>query len=653
MVGVGSDQQEGRYRVLLVGIGNNTGPEKDSFCNCISRNYNVPFHQLRKIVNRCPVILRKNLSLRKAELLAKTFKSFGAVVSVEERRQFLPISLEFQELAPHRLALESSSLQKSQRGTWSVTGRAKNISDETLNDAWVLIQLFKDFEEFVAFEETPLPINPLPSGQASPFKVIFEGDLSLKKISIGFKNASGQPIPAVDKRKKKEWVKAEMEDERLLTSPGGPTVFEDESETTDLPGPLEKMIVEKENEILGDTPFSLEQEAGSNFGQEIRENQGDVRGISEKSISLPLEPLEKIMEPPSILVKEEDFSGVEESERALGQDDSQESNSSASRELGKEIEAASDGLELASHAGEGTEEPRMDTSVFQEATHMLKGVSEIPKEAEVEEKTDSSFSWIGYFRDAVEDFYRIPHDVFSVWFEDCRKKNEFQSSLHGLLTILVHSRFDQGNQSVGALENTRKLFRFIVQPSLLLDEIPPLEGTSFASGEVWRDLFQRALPKVHQIGKALLERNKWNVFDLEQLIQVIPHMGEQNSRRAIRWINELIPGTVEIDFSAAPITIGGGLYRVAARLGIVDPRVDYYQGRNSMAGTKIQAFAKLAFPHDPVKVEKPMRWMGGGEEQEGHCFPVQPWCEGCLFKTFCPRLYVDFDPSAKGMLVEE
>ena len=650
---VRSDPREGRYRVLLIAIGNNTEAEKDSFCHSISRNYNVPFPQLRKIVNRCPVILKKNLSFKKAELLAKTFKSFGAVVSVEERREILPVSLEFQELAPHRLALESSSLRKSQRGTWSVTGRAKNISDETLNDTWVLIQLFEDFEEFIAFEETPLPINPLPSGQTSPFKVIFEGDLSLKKISIGFKNASGQPIPAVDKRKKREWVKAEMEDERLFSSPGMPTVFEEESEAIDLPGPLKKMIVEKENEILGDTPLSLEQEAGSTFGQEIRENQGDAEGISEKSISLPLEPLEKIMESSSISGIEGDHPGTEESESASGQEDSQESTSSVSGELGKEIEAALDGLERASDEEEGTEEPRLDASVFQEATQLLKDISEIPKEAEVEEKTDSSFSWIGYFRDALETFYQTPHDVFSVWFEECRKKNEFKNSLHGLLTILVYSRFDQGNQSVAALENTRKLFRFIVQPSLLLDEIPPLDGTSFASGEVWRDLFQRAFPKVHQIGNALLERNKWNVFDLERLIQVIPHMGSQNSRMAIRWINELIPGTVEIDFSAAPITIGGSLYRVAARLGIVDPHVDYYQGRDSMADTKIQAFAIMAFPHNPVKVEKPMSWMGGGEEQGGHCFPVQPWCDGCLFKAFCPRLYLDFDPSAEGTLAEE
>jgi len=643
------DQQEGRYRVLLIGVGDNTEAKKDSFCHSISKNYNIPFPQLKKIVDRCPVILKTNLSLRKAELLAKTFKSFGALVSVEESRQIPPISVEFQELAPHRLALESSSLRKSQRGTWSVTGRAKNISDETLNDTWVLIQLFEDFEEFIAFEETPLPINPLPSGQTSPFKVIFEGDLSIKKISIGFKNASGQPIPAVDKRKKRVWVKANMEDECPLSPPGMPTVFGEKSEAADLPEPLENMIVEKENEIPGDIPLSLEQEAGPTFGHEIREKQGDAERISEESISLPLEPLEKIMGSSSILVKEDGYPGGENSERALGQEASQEFTSSLPEEMGKEIEAALDGLELASDEEEGTDESPLDASVFQEATQLLKDISESPKEAQVEEKTVPSFSWIGYFRDAVETFYQTPHDIFSIWFEECRKRGEFKNSLHGLLTILVHSRFDQGSQSNKALENTQKLFRLIAQPNLLLDEIPPLEGTSFVSGEVWRDLFQRALPKVHQIGNAILEKNKWNVFDLERLIRVIPHMGNQNSPMAIRWINELIPDVVEIDLSNAPITIGEGLYRVAARLGIVDPHLDYYQGRNSIADTKIRSFAIAAFPHNPVKVEKPMSWMGGGEERGGHCFPIQPWCDGCLFKTFCPKLYLDFNPSEKGM----
>jgi hypothetical protein len=651
-------QEEGRYRVLLIGIGGNTEEEKDTFCHHVSNNYHIPFPLLRKIVDRPPIILKKNLSFKRAEMLAKTFKSFGASVSVEERRDVPPISLEFQELVPHRLALESSCLQKTQRGTWSVIGRAKNISNETLDDTWVLIQLFEDLEEFIAFEETPLPLNPLPSGETSPFRVIFEGDLSIKKISIAFKNASGQPIPTVDKRKKKGWLEVEVTEEGFLSPRLTSTGLKRSPQATDLAQSPERMMMEKEEEIPSETSLSLEQEAGPIFEQEVREVQGgDVGRISEEPSLLPLEPSGKILEPSSSLLKGETYPEGEESARDFGLETFQELAPSASEEMEEEIEAALDKLELPSDGGEVAKESCLDASVFEEATQLVEDITGGPGEVAIEKKTEeraeekvvSSFSWIGYFRDAVETFYQTPRDIFSIWFEERRKKGEFENSLHALLTILVHSRFDQGSQSTMALENTQKVFRLMVQPHPLLDEIPPLEGTPFASGEVWRDMFQRALSKVQQIGNAVLAKNKWNALDLERLIQVIPHMGHQNSQMAIRWVSELIPDVVEIDFSDTPITILESLYRVAARLGVVDPDLDYYQGRNSVGDAKIRSFAVTAFPHNPVKVEKPMVRMGSGEEQGGHCFPVQPWCEGCLFETFCPKLYLHFNPSEKGL----
>jgi hypothetical protein len=176
-----------------------------------------------------------------------------------------------------------------------------------------------------------------------------------------------------------------------------------------------------------------------------------------------------------------------------------------------------------------------------------------------------------------------------------------------------------------------------------------VEGTPFASGEVWRDLFQRALPKVQQIGNTILEKAKWNAFDLGRLVQVIPQMSHENSRMAFRWINELIPDVVEVDFSDAPVSVVESLYRVASRLGIVDPRFDYYQGRHSMGDSKIQSFAKVAFPQNPIKVEEPMVRMGMEVEQGGHCLSTQPQCKGCLFESFCPRYYIHFNPSEKGM----
>ncbi len=72
-------------------------------------------------------------------------------------------------------------------------------------------------------------------------------------------------------------------------------------------------------------------------------------------------------------------------------------------------------------------------------------------------------------------------------------------------------------------------------------------------------------------------------------------------------------------------------------------------GIHSMADVKIQSFARMACPRNPLEVEEPMTWMGRAEEQGGHCFPIQPKCEGCLFETFCPKLYVHFNPSEKGM----
>lgn len=669
------NQEEGRCRVLLIGIGSDTEGEKDSFCHSISKNYGIPLPLLKKIVDRCPIILKKNLSLKKAETLAKTLKSYGATISVEERRNLPPISLEFQELVPHQLALESSYLKKAPRGTWSVIGRVKNISDETLNDTWALIQLFDALEEFITFEEAPLAINPLPPAEVSPFKVVFEGDFTIKRVSVAFKNASGQPIPTVDKRKKREWVEVEINDQDIhfYPLPGISREIEGKSQVIELTEPAEEMVMEKEIEIPRETISPLKQEVGFPLEEEIREERGgDAEEIFEEPLSLTLdedssermpEPLTKHFEIPSNLQDGNEYPAGEELKIAFEHEPIQTLSPYISEELKEttEEEKALGDLEPHPDDEEMTEESHFDASVFEEATQLLEDISGGTEEVEVEEKIEETwksgveeekppfFPWIEYFRDAVDTYYQKPHDIFSMWFEECRKGGEFKHPLHSLLTILVHARFEQGNQSIKALENTQRVFRLIVRPNLLLEEIPPLEETPFASGEIWKELFYRAIPKVQEIGNTILEKNRWRAFDLERTIQVIPHMGHPNSQMAIRWINQLIPDVVELNFSDTPISIGESLYRVASRLGIVDPHFDYYQGRNSMGNIKIQSFAKMAFPPNPMKIEEPMAWMGSDQEKGGHCFPTQPRCEGCLFETFCPRLYVQFNPSEKGM----
>jgi hypothetical protein len=182
-----------------------------------------------------------------------------------------------------------------------------------------------------------------------------------------------------------------------------------------------------------------------------------------------------------------------------------------------------------------------------------------------------------------------------------------------------------------------------------LEEIPSLEGTRNFSGDVWRLLFHRALPRIQSIAQEIEVKKQWDARELEQLIQIIPHMSPETSRRAVRRIQRFRMG-IEIDYSQASVLLGGALYRVAARLGVVDPQFDYYEGSHSMGDAKIQAFARAAFPDDPLRVEEPMNWLGmGTSEDGGACTPTAPRCESCLFSGFCPRHYLHLDPSEKGM----
>ena len=295
------------------------------------------------------------------------------------------------------------------------------------------------------------------------------------------------------------------------------------------------------------------------------------------------------------------------------------------------------------------QENRYDLSLFEEATKLLEEISRGPAESVKEEP--SPFPWIDDFRNSVEVYYQEGHDTFSSWFQAKQKEEKFANPLHSVLTILVHARFNQRTQSEEALENTEKVFTLILQPDLPLEEIPLLEGTPFFSGENWAELFYRAIPKLQQVANNLVEKKRWNTYDLERLIQIIPHMSDRNSWMAIRWIHELVPNVIEVDLSDAPVAIGESLYRVASRLGVVDPLFDFYEGKNSMGDLKIRNFAKAVYPRNPMKIEEPMAWVGMMKEERGggYCLSTQPHCTGCLFETFCPRQHLDFDPSEKGM----
>jgi hypothetical protein len=195
------NQREENYRVLLMGIEDGTEERKEVFWRTFCERYHLPLASLRDIMDRSPVVLARSLSLDEARHFAECLKPLGALVSIDKKNDIPTMNLEFQEAGSALIALEASSLRKTQSETWSVTGRVRNISAETLHDVWVLIQLFGDQGDFLTFEEVPLPLNPLPPQSSSPFKVIFEGSLIVKGIAITFKNSGGRPLSSTDHRK--------------------------------------------------------------------------------------------------------------------------------------------------------------------------------------------------------------------------------------------------------------------------------------------------------------------------------------------------------------------------------------------------------------------------------------------------------------------
>ncbi len=627
-------QRDDRFRVLLLGIGNNTEEEKGRFCRSIFENYGISLSLLRRIVDRCPVILKKNLTFKKAEALARILQSFGAKVAIEEKMEPMEIFLEFQDLAPYQVALESCWLKKTESGIWTALGRVKNITSENLYDIWVLIQLFGDLDEFLTFEEVPLLINPLPPGDSSPFRVIFEGDIPVRKATIGFKNVSGQPLPALDQRKRRGWVGVEIRKGKEK-----PTI-----EAGQLPvGPPvehpQEMMIEEEREAHEEVVESLEPAiVPITEAQKGEEEQTDVKSFGE-TLLLCLE------EGATQLPQEVSEEGMELTLSGLEEEDVKEREFQISS-----VERMEEGLSIKGEEMKISEEvpseiPSRIPSLV-EATQLLEEIS-VRKEG-LEKELPYAFPWIEDFKDAIERYYHQRPDLFATWFESKRKEEGLENLFHSILTILTHARFVQDSQTEKALENTQKAYSLLPNLNLSMEEIPSLEGTKFFSSEIWKELFRRAIPRLHEISQRILEKRRWNASDLELLIRVIPHMENKNSRMAIKWIHQLIPDAIEIDFSNVSVSVGESLYRVSARLGVLNPYFDHYQGRNSMGDLKIQSFAKSVFPQYPLKIEEPMTWVGRVEEG-GACSPTHPQCDRCLFDQFCPKLFLNIDPSEKGM----
>ncbi len=619
--------EEGKYRVLLIGLEDDTEENRESFCKNISLRYNIADSHLRNIISRCPIILKKNLTYKKAETLAKTLRFFRAFVSVEERIDFPPTVLEFRELTPSQFALESFHLWRSQSGIWNGIGRVRNLSGQTLEDIWVLLQVFDDQGEVLTFEEVPLSINPLPAGEVSPFKALFDGHLPIKSASLALKNSTGKPLPGEDRRKKRGWREVlidSSEEPPAASSLMGEEVPSSKSSSKGLP--------------------SLEKKALSSLEVE-KEKVGRGEGLAPVD-SFPADA----RQPPSEM--EAEGTGGDKDTLPAGGEKSEEEPIELSEPVGEEeweSEIKTSFPEL-TPSQECREEALDQSSEAESQSFAERKESGYPLEDISDREPPPFLSWMDDFRKSVEIFYCERHDPFSAWFDTYRKEEGGEDKLHSILVLLVHARFAQPNHGNAALENTLKVSHLMTKSNISLDEVPSIEGTAFASPDQWRNSFYKAIPKLRQIAREILEKENWDASELERLIQVIPHVSARMSRMAVRWIHDLIPdGGLAIDFSKMPVLVSEGVYRVASRLGVVDPQFDYYRGTNSMGDLKIQSFAKAAFPQDPSKIEEPMMRSGIEEAEGGHCFSVHPQCGGCLFEVFCPRLHVSINPSERGM----
>jgi hypothetical protein len=641
----GLTQEGERFKVLLMGIEEDTEEHREAFCRDVSRKYHLSFPLLRDVIERCPVVLRKNIPLKKAEALARALKQFGALVSIEGSKHGPSIRLEFQDLGPAVLALEDSRFRKRQNGVWSVTGKVKNISGADVADLWVLVQFFGSDGDLVTFEEVPLPINPLPPRSSSPFKVLFDETALVTNIAIVFKNAEGTPFPSLDERP--------MDG---LTPEPSP-----EDDPVGFSASLGIQAGSGENRSEGDSHASPE-----NFRPEVPSpsEEGFQGSCQEADATGPEETLATVQE---MAVCESQVSGEPGGARSSDRDPPgfEQREAEVIEHLSPEGNASS--IERTDERGGPG-----GASHLEEASQILGELSNRDHSSGPQEETGSTMKgalaghveqtilsvgeglpgvpWIESFRHSVDTFYEHHLDLFQQWFRNRQKEKGFENDLHALMTILLHARFDQMTPSEKALENTEKMYRLVMRSSLASEDIPTLEGTVRIPADPWRILLQKALPRLWEVTQHVRAASAWVVSDLEQLLQVIPQMGPRTSRRASKWIRAMMAETVRIDFSQARVLIGNPLYRVAARLGIVDPQIDGCEDSDSQGNIKIQSFAKTAFPEDILRIEDPMEWVGNSTGEQGPCAPIHPRCEECLFDMFCPRLHANADPCEKGMI---
>jgi hypothetical protein len=66
---------------------------------------------------------------------------------------------------------------------------------------------------------------------------------------------------------------------------------------------------------------------------------------------------------------------------------------------------------------------------------------------------------------------------------------------------------------------------------------------------------------------------------------------------------------------------------------------------NSRADRKIQSFAKRVSPDNPTIVDEPLWSVGRRRKYGGFCLTIHPNCNECRFNEFCPKNFLNINPS--------
>ena len=243
-------------------------------------------------------------------------------------------------------------------------------------------------------------------------------------------------------------------------------------------------------------------------------------------------------------------------------------------------------------------------------------------------------------------------DPFMTWFRQQDSKGFFQSDYERVLAILIDARFDQRTTAEKALQNTITVVRYGALKKLVKsEELSLLVPKANVTAEKWTKLFCDALPAMNELSARVVAQEHWNSTDLLDLMRGelhVPYLGIKTARLAVRWIHELVP-RIKIKMSTYRIPIDSLVYRVCARLGIIDPTIDKYSGEGSPADEKIQRFVESILPDRPWLLDEALWSTGRQPSKGGHCYPSQPNCNGCLFDKTCEKNLLDVDPAKMGI----